>query len=137
MSREVIALALMGIDQHENGAIAVARVLREAQMKVDYLGKFNTPASVAEKAMMQDADVVGVSCHSWEYLRLVPELVEELRKRGSDIPVVIGGSVITPEDGDKMLELGVSAVFASSVDTGEMIESLRALRKSRNKTLPR
>ena len=49
MSREVIALALMGIDQHENGAIAVARVLREAQMKVDYLGKFNTPASVAEK----------------------------------------------------------------------------------------
>jgi methylmalonyl-CoA mutase, C-terminal domain len=78
MSRELIALALMGIDQHENGAIAVARVLREAQMKVDYLGKFNTPASVAEKAIMQDADVVGVSCHSWEYLRLVPELVEEL-----------------------------------------------------------
>ena len=137
MSREVIALALMGIDQHENGAIAVARVLREAQMKVDYLGKFNTPASVAEKAIMQDADVVGVSCHSWEYLRLVPELVEELRKRGSDIPVVIGGSVITPEDGEKMQELGVSAVFASSVDTGEMIESLRALSKSRNKTIPR
>ena len=106
-------------------------------MKVDYLGKFNTPASVAEKAIMQDADVVGVSCHSWEYLRLVPELVEELRKRGSDIPVVIGGSVITPEDGEKMRELGVSAVFASSVDTGEMIESLRALRKSRNKTIPR
>ena len=137
MSREVIALAVMGIDQHENGAIAVARVLREAQMKVDYFGKFNTPASVAEKAIIQDADIVGISCHSWEYLRLVPELVEELRKRGSDIPVVIGGSVITPEDGEKMQASGVSAVFASSVDTVEMIESLRALRKSRNKTTPK
>ena len=43
MSREFVALAIMGIDQHENGAIAVARVLREAQMKVDYFGKFHTP----------------------------------------------------------------------------------------------
>ena len=137
MSREVIALAVMGIDQHENGAIAVARVLREAQMKVDYLGKFNTPASVAERAITQDADIVGISCHSWEYLRLVPELVEELRKRGSDIPVVIGGSVITAEDGEKMQASGVSAVFTSSVNTVEVIERLRALRKSRNKTTPK
>jgi methylmalonyl-CoA mutase, C-terminal domain len=102
MSREFVALAIMGIDQHENGAIAVARVLREAQMKVAYLGKFHTPASVAEKAIKEDADVVGISCHSWEYMRLVPQLIEELRNRGSDIPVVIGGSVITAEDAERM-----------------------------------
>jgi methylmalonyl-CoA mutase, C-terminal domain len=95
MSREFVALAIMGIDQHENGAVAVARVLREAQMKVDYLGKFQTPDSVAEKAIKAGADVIGISCHSWEYLRLVPKLVQQLRTRGSDIPVVIGGSVIT------------------------------------------
>jgi methylmalonyl-CoA mutase, C-terminal domain len=80
MSREFIALAVMGIDQHENGAIAVTRVLREAQMKVDYYGKFNTPASVANKAIGQGVDVLGISCHSWEYLRLVPQLIEELKK---------------------------------------------------------
>jgi len=136
MSREFVALAVMGIDQHENGAIAVARVLREAQMKVDYFGKFNTPASVADKAISCDADVVGISCHSWEYMRLVPQLVEELRKRGSDIPVVIGGSVITPEDGEKMRQSGVAAVFTSSVDTVELIECLRALSKSRNRAVP-
>lgn len=136
MSREFVVLALMGIDQHENGAIALARVLREAQMKVAYLGKFHTPASVAETAIKDDADVVGISCHSWEYLRLVPRLVEELRNRGSDIPVIIGGSVITPEDGEKMRRSGVAAVFASSVDADELIERLRALIRSKSKVQP-
>lgn len=127
MSREFVALAIMGIDQHENGAIAVARVLREAQMKVAYLGKFHTPASVAEKAIKQDADVVGISCHSWEYMRLVPQLIEELRNRGSDIPVVIGGSVITAEDAEKMRQAGVAAVFAHATDGEKVIECIRAL----------
>jgi methylmalonyl-CoA mutase C-terminal domain/subunit len=131
MSREFIAIAVMGIDQHENGAIAAARMLREAQMKVDYFGKFNTPAAVADRAIGVDADVVGISCHSWEYMQLVPQLVEELRKRGSDIPVVIGGSVITLEDGEKMRQSGVAAVFTSTVDTTDVIECLRALSKSR------
>ena len=101
-------------------------------MRVDYLGKLNTPASVAEKAIAIDADVVGISCHSWEYMRLVPQLVQELRKRGSNIPVVIGGSVITPEDGHTIRGAEVSAVFTSSVDTLEVIECLRALSKSKN-----
>jgi len=127
MSREFVALAIMGIDQHENGAIAVARVLREAQMKVAYLGKFQTPASVAEKAITEDADVVGISCHSWEYMRLVPQLVEELRSRGSDIPVVIGGSVITAEDAEKMRQAGVAAVFAHATDGEKVIECIRSL----------
>jgi len=127
MSREFVALAIMGIDQHENGAIAVARVLREAQMRVEYFGKFQTPASVAAKAIEQGADVVGISCHSWEYLKLVPMLIEELGKRGSDIPVIIGGSVITPEDGESMRKAGVAAVFATSMDGAKMIESVRNL----------
>jgi methylmalonyl-CoA mutase C-terminal domain/subunit len=127
MSREFVALAVMGIDQHENGAIAVARVLREAQMKVAYLGKFHTPASVAETVIKDDADVVGISCHSWEYISLVPRLVEELRKRGSDIPVVIGGSVITAEDAEKMRQAGVAAVFAHVTDGERVVECVRAL----------
>jgi methylmalonyl-CoA mutase, C-terminal domain len=131
MSREFVALAIMGIDQHENGAIAVARVLREAQMKVQYFGKFQTPDSVAEKAIEAGADVLGISCHSWEYICLVPQLIEELRERGSDIPVIIGGSVITPEDAEKMRQLGVAAVFTSSTGANALIECVRALKASR------
>ena len=131
MSREFVALAIMGIDQHENGAIAVARVLREAQMKVQYFGKFQTPDSVAEKAIEAGADVLGISCHSWEYICLVPQLIEKLREKGSDIPVIIGGSVITPEDAEKMRQSGVAAVFTSSTDANALIECVRALRASR------
>ena len=128
MSREFVALAIMGIDQHENGVVAVARVLREAQMKVEYFGKFQTPASVADQAIEGDADLVGISCHSWEYLTLVPQLVEELRKRGSNIPVVIGGSVITAKDGQKMREAGVAAVFSASDRYSErVIDCVRVL----------
>lgn len=133
MSREFVALAIMGIDQHENGVIAVARVLREAQMKVAYFGKFHTPDSVAKKAIKEGADVIGISCHSWEYLRLVPELIQQLRTRGSDIPVVVGGSVITPEDSEKMRQSGVAAVFTSSTDSDDLIERVRALIASRKK----
>jgi methylmalonyl-CoA mutase, C-terminal domain len=131
MSREVVALAIMGIDQHENGAITVARVLTEAQMKVQYFGKLQTPSSVAEKAIKEGVHVIGISCHSWEYLRLVPALVEELRGRGADIPVVIGGSVITAEDGESMRRSGVAAVFAKSTGSDEIIECVRALCASR------
>lgn len=136
MSREFVALAIMGIDQHENGAIAVARVLREAQMKVGYFGKLQTPAAVADQAIVEDADVVGISCHSWEYTVLVPQLVQELRKRGSDIPVIIGGSVITPEDGEKMRKAGVAAVFTTAMDGARMIETVRSLCASRKGRTP-
>ncbi len=121
----------MGIDQHENGAIAVSRMLREAQMRVEYFGKFQTPAAVAARAIEQGADVVGISCHSWEYLKLVPLLIAELKQRGADIPVIIGGSVITPEDAERMRQAGVAAVFATAVDGAKMIEAVRDLSQSR------
>lgn len=133
MSREFVAVAIMGIDQHENGAVAIARVLRESQMRVEYYGKFQTPTSVAERAISDDTDVVGISCHSWEYMTLVPQLVTELRERGSDIPVIIGGSVITPEDAEKMRAAGVAAVFSTAMDGERVIECVRQLTVARRK----
>ncbi len=138
MSREFVALAIMGIDQHENGVVAVARALREAQMKVAYFGKFQTPASVADKAIAEDADLVGISCHSWEYMTLVPQLVEELRRRGSTIPVIVGGSVISAADGEKMRDAGVAAVFSASADSERVIDCVRVLcaaKKKNHRTL--
>ena len=131
MSRECVALAIMGIDQHENGAVAVARLLREAQIKVEYFGKFQTPAAVADRAIAEDAALVGISCHSWEYMTLVPQLVQELRKRGSTIPVIIGGSVISAADGEKMRDAGVAAVFSTAMDGERVIDCVRALCASR------
>ena len=127
MAHEFVALAVMGIDQHENGAMAVSRILREAQMKVSYFGKLQTPKSVADRAIAEGADVVGISCHSWEYLTLVPRLVEELSRRAADIPVIIGGSVITPEDAEAMRDAGVAAVFSNAMDGEEIVNRVRDL----------
>lgn len=131
MSREFVALAIMGIDQHENGIMAVASTLRQAQMKVEYYGKLLSPSSVAERAIRDNAGVVGISCHSWEYLTLVPQLLEELRSRGSHIPVIIGGSVITPQDADTMREAGVAGVFPTAMDAEKIVDCIRELEASR------
>lgn len=136
MSRDFVALAVMGIDQHENGAIAVARILREAQMKVEYFGKLQTPTEVAERAIREGADVIGISCHSWEYMALIPKLLEELARLGSDIPVIIGGSVITVEDAERMRKAGVAAVFASTMDGEKMIDTVRSLSAMRKAKRP-
>lgn len=120
----------MGMDQHENGVIAVGRILREAQMKVTYLGKLLSPTQVVEGAVNNNADVIGVSCHSWEYLTLVPTLIEELRNRGLTIPVMIGGSVITAEDAAKMKAFGVAAVFGAGSPDEDIMETARALARA-------
>ncbi len=125
MSQEHVLIATLGLDQHENGAIAVARILREAQMKVGYLGRFNTPATIVEAVRIQAPDVVGVSCHSWEYLELAPDLVRRLREAGLDTPVVIGGSVITAGDAARMREAGVAGVVHGAVSDDAIVEVIR------------
>ena len=136
MARENIALAIMGIDQHENGVVAVGRILREAQMRVTYVGKLLSPAQVADRAVAERSDVIGVSCHSWEYQTLVPELIAEIRRRGLDIPVMIGGSVITAEDARAMKSLGVAAVFGAGSRDDEIIETARRLARRESASAP-
>lgn len=127
MAREIVTLALMGMDQHENGALAVARTLREAQMQVRYLGRFQTPERIVEQAQSDGAQIIGISCHSWEYLALVPRLLEEIRRSGANLPVVIGGSVITTGDAERMKAAGVAAVFTAGARDGEIIDCIRDL----------
>jgi methylmalonyl-CoA mutase C-terminal domain/subunit len=67
-------------------------------------------------------------------MRLVPELIEELKKRGSDVPVVIGGSVITPEDAEKMRQAGVAGVFTNTQDSDKVIECVRGLSAARKRS---
>ena len=99
------------LDQHEAGAQYIARLLRDAGAEVVYLGRFNLPEHVAAVALQEDADVIGMSCHSWEYLPCTRELLAALKNAGRAIPVVLGGSVITPADAEQLKLEGVAAVF--------------------------
>jgi len=134
MRRARVVVGTLAMDQHEMGAIAVARLLRDAGVEVIYLGRFQTPESLVRAALEEDADVIGISVHSWEYLEYTPELMALLQRRTSDVAVVLGGSIITEQDAKGLKALGVAAIFgpgSSDADIVGTIERLAAERRGR------
>jgi methylmalonyl-CoA mutase C-terminal domain/subunit len=134
MKKIKVYIGTLGLDQHELGALAVARMLRDAGMEVVYGGRFNLPAAIVKTCLEEDVDVIGVSCHSWEHLFYVPEILELLRQRGVTIPVVVGGSVITPGDRRKLVEMGAAQAFGPGATEREIVESIRAIASGRDRT---
>jgi methylmalonyl-CoA mutase C-terminal domain/subunit len=127
MKRTKVYVGILGMDQHELGAIAVAQMLRDAGMEVVYGGRFNVPAMIVKASLEEDLDVIGLSCHSWEYLHYLPELFEMMKGKEIEVPVIVGGSVITPGDRRRLLEMGVAAAFGSGARNEEIIETVRRL----------
>lgn len=126
-----VLIAILGLDQHEVGAVAIARILRDAGMEVIYAGRFNLPASVVKTALDEDVDIIGISCHSWEYLYYADELVGLLRQEQANVPVVVGGSVVTPGDARTLLEKGIAAAFGPTARPEEMVAAIRDLAAAR------
>ena len=91
-----IVIGTLGLDQHEVGAMAISRILVRHGYDVIYLGRFNTPQRLAAAAEQEDADLIGVSIHSWEYTAYADELLARCRDLG--IGLVLGGSVLTERD---------------------------------------
>jgi len=122
-----VLIAILGLDQHETGALAVSAMLRDAGMEVIYLGRFASPESVAAAAVEESADVVGISCHSWEYIHYLDDLLRALERGGERIPLMIGGSVISPSDKARLLEKGVAAVFGAGASSRDIVATVRKL----------
>ncbi|MFH2131349.1 MAG: cobalamin-dependent protein [bacterium] len=131
MGKNRILVGVLGLDQHEVGAIGIARALRDAGMEVIYTGKFNLPASIVQTSLEEDVDLIGLSCHSWEYVYYIPELIQLLREKQLDIPVVIGGSVITPGDEKEMLAKGVAAAYGPSAAISDIVAGLERIIRER------
>jgi methylmalonyl-CoA mutase C-terminal domain/subunit len=96
-----VLVAKVGLDGHDRGIKVVARLLRDAGMEVVYTGLFQTPDTVAIAAIQEDVDVVGLSMLSGAHLTLAPLVVDALRSRGSEIPVIVGG-IVPANDLDDM-----------------------------------
>ena len=127
MKKIKVFVGILGMDQHELGAIAVAQMLRDAGMEVIYGGRFNVPATVVKTTIEEDLDVIGLSCHSWEYLHYLPDMFQMMKDEKIDVPVIVGGSVITPGDRERLLEMGVAAAFPSGARNDEIIDAVRNL----------
>ncbi len=116
-----VLVAKPGLDGHDRGAKVVARALRDAGFEVIYTGLHQTPEQIAETAVQEDADAVGLSCHSGAHMTLFPRVVEQLRERGADEILVFGGGIIPIEDIPKLESAGIEKIFtpgASTVDIG-------------------
>jgi methylmalonyl-CoA mutase C-terminal domain/subunit len=122
-----VLIAALGMDQHEVGAVAVSRLLRDAGMEIIYLGRFNTPAGIVKTTIEENADIIGLSCHSWEYLHYMPDLLTLLKKEQLDVPVVVGGSIITSGDIRNLKGMGVAAAFGPSATNDQIVKSIQEL----------
>jgi len=115
-------ITTLGLDQHEAGALAVARLLRDAGIEVIYGGRFQIPETIAAAAVQEDVDVVGVSCHSWEFLHFAEELAALLGDPDPPIPIVVGGSVITIADRNEVLARGIDEAVLPTVTEAEIVD---------------
>ena len=105
-----VLLSKLGLDGHDRGVVNVAMALRDAGMEVIYLGRHIFPDEVAQVAIQEDVDVVGISSLADAHMTLIEQLIKSLRSKGSDIPVILGG-FIQPEDISQLKAMGVSEVF--------------------------
>ncbi len=119
-----VLVAKVGLDGHDRGVKIVARLLRDAGFEVIYTGLFQTPEKVAAAAVDEDVDAVGLSMLSGAHMTLAPLVVEHVRRRGLDIPVVVGGIVPAP-DVPKLLELGVAAVLTPGSSADEVVATMQ------------
>jgi methylmalonyl-CoA mutase cobalamin-binding domain/chain len=115
-----VLVAKVGLDGHDRGVKVVARMLRDAGFEVIYLGLRQSPVTVANAAVQEDVDLVGLSMHSGGHLTLAPAVIEELRSRGLDIPVVVGG-IVPARDVEALKAAGVVAVLSPGASKDEVV----------------
>lgn len=120
-----VLVAKPGLDGHDRGAKVVARALRDAGMEVIYTGIRQTPEMIAEAALQEDVDVVGLSILSGAHMALCPRVIELLRIQGLDDVVVLVGGIIPDEDVEPLHKLGVKGVFGPGASTMDIIEFIR------------
>ena len=120
-----VLVAKPGLDGHDRGAKVVARALRDAGMEVIYTGIRQTPEMIAEAALQEDVDVVGLSILSGAHMALCPRVVELLQAQDMADVVVLVGGIIPDDDVAPLKALGVKGVFGPGTSTGDIVGFIR------------
>jgi methylmalonyl-CoA mutase C-terminal domain/subunit len=121
-----ILVAKPGLDGHDRGAKVIARTLRDAGFEVVYTGLHQTPEMIAEAAIQEDVDAVGLSILSGAHMTLFPAVIEELARRGGGDVVVFGGGIVPDEDVPALERLGVAKIFTPGASTQDIVGWIRA-----------
>jgi len=121
-----VLVAKVGLDGHDRGVKVVARILRDAGYEVIYTGLFQTPQTVAAAAVDEDVDAIGLSMLSGAHMTLAPLVVDEVRKLGSEIPVVVGG-IVPNQDVEPLKQAGIAAVITPGASAEQVVETIRSV----------
>jgi methylmalonyl-CoA mutase, C-terminal domain len=120
-----VLVAKPGLDGHDRGAKVVARALRDAGMEVIYTGLRQTPEMVAEAALQEDVDAVGLSILSGAHMALAPRVLELLKANGQEQVKVFLGGIIPDEDVPKLKEMGIFGIFGPGTVTDDIVSDIR------------
>ena len=120
-----------GLDGHDRGAKTIAAVLRDHGMEVIYTGLHQTPAMIAETALQEDVDVVGLSILSGAHMTLFPRVREELGKRGLSHVLLTGGGIIPREDMEALEKEGYARLFGPGTPTEEIARWIQTTMQAR------
>jgi len=120
-----ILVAKPGLDGHDRGAKIIARALRDGGFEVIYTGLHQTPEMIAEAAVQEDADAVGLSVLSGAHMTLFPEVMRLLKERGAAEVAVFGGGIIPDDDAVKLKEMGVRQIFTPGASTEDIVKWVR------------
>jgi methylmalonyl-CoA mutase C-terminal domain/subunit len=116
-----VLIAKPGLDSHDRGAKVVARALRDAGMEVIYTGLRQTPELIAETALQEDVDVIGLSILSGAHKTLFPRIMNLLKQKGLTDVMVFAGGIIPEEDIPELKKLGIKEIFGPGTTTEAII----------------
>ena len=121
-----ILVAKPGLDGHDRGAKIIARALRDAGFEVIYTGLHQTPEMIAETAIQEDVDAIGLSILSGAHNTLFPAVLRLLREKGADEVAIFGGGIVPPEDIARLKREGVREIFTPGASMDDIVAWIRA-----------
>ena len=133
VKRHRILIAKPGLDGHDRGAKVVVRSLTEAGFEVIYIGLHQEPEAIAEAALQEDVDAVGLSILSGAHMTLFPAVIDLLRKNNMGDVLVFGGGIIPQRDVEALKAAGVGALFTPGTDTRDIVTFLNQYFASKEK----
>ena len=126
-----VLLAKVGLDGHDRGVKVVARCLRDAGMDVIYTGLHRSPEEVADAAVQEDVDVLGVSLLSGAHMTIFPRILQRLKERGVDDLIVLGGGVMPDEDVQQLKRMGIREILLQDTPPQAIVSTVRRLVEER------
>lgn len=119
-----VLIAKIGLDGHDRGAKIVARALLDAGMEVIYTGIRQTPEMIAETALQEDVDVIGISILSGAHVALVSDLIDHLNRKDIPKPILIVGGIIPENDHPVLHRMGIDIIFGPGTATTCIVDSI-------------